>query len=164
MKYLFTILTSLSLCGGAFAKEPVCETSDVKVINEEKRDINTKVPKRLKGAVIIVREADGKETIMPIEKYKVVPRKQQFITTKVDTLMLHMCKVENSSKNRVSVLGGYGAKNGLETSQSGNTVTVETKSGANVGAQYQRMLNDDWSVGAQVQSNKTTSLMLGLDF
>jgi regulatory protein YycH of two-component signal transduction system YycFG len=165
MKKLLMIAFGVAMfTNTAQAKEPVCSESEVKVTNEEKLEIKTDVPKHLAGAIICVKQTDGKESCVPAEKFKVVPRKQQFITTKVETEKLKQCVTNDPAKNRVSVLGGYGAKNGLKTSQSGNTVTVESKSGANAGAQYQRMVTDRISVGVQGQTNKTGSLMIGLDF
>jgi hypothetical protein len=146
------------------AGEPVCSESTGQTEAKEKLEIKTDVPNHLKGATITIRLADGRESTVPAEKFKVVPRKQQFIVTKVETSKVVSCTTNDPKKNRASLVAGYGAKNGLTTSTSGSTVTVETKSGAVGGAQYQRMLNEDISVGVQAQTNGTGSLLLGLDF
>jgi hypothetical protein len=125
----------------------------------EQRDINTNVPNHLKGAKIIIRQADGSESIVPAEKFKVVPRKQQFVTTK--TTML--CRA--SEKNRVAALGGYGPTGALKNrKEDTKTTVVDTKEGVVGGLQYQRKLNDKFSLGVQGQSNKTFSLIFGFDF
>ena len=161
MKYVLALLTLVSL--SSLAQESCTDM----VSHSEAKDqlkIDTKTPKHLKGATIIIRQADGKETSVPAERFKVVPRKQQFIVTKVETTMAVHCFTNNPRKNRASLLGGYGAKNGLTTTTVGTTTTVESKSGVVGGAQYQRMLNKRLSVGLQGQTNETGSVLLGLDW
>lgn len=152
------------LTTAALANEPMCTDHVGHSESKERLEINTDVPSHLKGAVIIVRRADGKETVVPAEKFKVVPRKQQFIVTKVETNNIKLCISNELLKNRASLLAGYGSKNGLSTSTEGNNTVVETSTGVVGGVQYQRMLNDRLSIGAQGQTNKTGSLLLGLDF
>ena len=74
------------------------------------------------------------------------------------------CTTNEPRKNRVSLLGGHGAKAGLDSSSNGSVVEVESRTGVVGGAQYQRMLGERLSIGGQLQSNKTGSLLLGLDF
>lgn len=157
-------MIAMLLTVSAFANEPVCTDNAGQSEVKEKLDIKTNVPNYLKGAVIIIRRADGKESIVPAEKFKVVPRKQQFIVTKIEVNNTRICTTNEPRKNRASLLGGYGIKNGLDTTRDGNTTTVESRTGAVGGAQYQRMLNDRLSIGAQGQTNSTGSLLLGLDF
>jgi hypothetical protein len=162
MKYAIAMfLVSINV----IASEPVCSESVGDVVSTETKEINTKVPKHLKGAVIIVRQADGKESVVPAEKFKVVPRKQQFLVTKTEKSKTMSCTTNKPSKNRVALLGGHGTKSGLgKIKQVGSLVEVESNVGLVGGAQYQRMLNDTLSVGVQGQTNKTGSLILGLDF
>jgi hypothetical protein len=126
--------------------------------------ISTDTPNHLKGAVIIVRQKDGRESVVPAERFKVVPRKQQFIVTTLETNSTISCTTNEPRKNRVSLLGGHGAQEGLTSTKTGTTVTVESNVGLVGGAQYQRMLSDRVSVGVQGQTNKTGSLLIGLDF
>jgi hypothetical protein len=157
MKYIiFSMLFSVS----SLASDCVEKVSE-EVLTETKV-ISTDVPSHLKGAVIIVRRADGVESAVPAEKFKVVPRKQQFVVTKTERSKTLSCST--SKKNRVSLLGGHGNQGGLTTTQAGSTVEVESDTGVVGGAQYQRMLNDTLSIGAQVQTNKTGSVLLGVDF
>ena len=128
---------------------------------QEQMEIKTDVPKYLEGATITVKLKDGKESTVPAEKFKVVPRLQQFFVTKTVQENTTMCK---NDKNRISVLGGHGRKDGLKTNTGATNTTVENRAGLVMGAQYQRMLNDTLSVGGQVQTNKTGSVMLGIDF
>ena len=53
-------------------------------------------------------------------------------------------------KNRISALGGMGP-----TRMSITQSAVNLERGLVLGVQYQRMLNDSFSVGVQVQSNET---------
>lgn len=158
MKYLF--LSLLFISSTAYASQD-CSSLAEQVL--EAKDVNTDVPEHLKGATIIIRQADGKESSVPAEKFKVVPRKQQFIVSK--TLSMTVCSA--SEKNRVSVIGGYGTTGALKKNTKGlpaGKVTVDTKEGAVGGLQYQRKISDIISIGVQGQSNKTTSILIGLDF
>ena len=92
------------------ASDNCSTTSDAEQI-EEQMEIKTDVPSHLKGATIIVRLADGKETAVPAEKFKVVPRKQQYLVTKTKQLDKMVCGPE---KNRISLLAGKGQKSGLD--------------------------------------------------
>lgn len=123
----------------------------------------TDMPAHLEGATIIVRLKDGRESVVPAEKYKVVPRQQQFIVTKTSRTSALVC-VDEKDRNRVSLLGGKGPKGGLDVNRSGDTVTVESQYGAVGGLQYQRLITEDISVGGQVQTNDSIMLNIGLDF
>lgn len=162
MKYL-TLLPMLLLSVVTQAGE-VCSTSSNQDEVLESTLITTDVPGHLKGAKIIVRRADGKESEVPAELFKVVPRKQQRLVTKIENKKTISCKETLDNKNRVSLLGGYGAREGLDRSNSANHVKIESKTGLVGGLQYQRSLNERLSIGVQGQSNQTGSLMLGLDF
>jgi hypothetical protein len=159
MKYLL-IIASLMIVN---VKAEDCTTTSSADEIKEQIEIKTDVPKHLEGAKIIVRLADGRESEVPAERFKVVPRKQQFITTKVQSNSTMVCK--NVDKNRVSALIGRGAKNGLGRSTTINGVTeVESNVGAVGGLQYQRVIHKNISVGVQGQTNRTGSVMLGIDF
>jgi hypothetical protein len=150
-----------------FASE-TCSTSSGAETVEETKEITTDVPAHLKGATIIVRTADGKETSVPAEKFKVVPRKQQFLVTKTKQTDKTMCSTD-PAKNRVSLLAGNGPKEGLDRSKTATTVTVESRTGAVGGLQYQRLtdlkvLGMPLSVGGQLQTNESALVNVGLDF
>jgi len=157
MKNLFLILL---LAGTANAGDNCSETIGSTKVQEE-HEITTSVPKHLEGATIIVRLANGKESQVPAEKFKVVPRRQQFVVAATTVSKTISCS--SKSSNRFSLLGGYGARNGLTTTKNGNNVTVETSSGLVGGAQYQVMLDDFFSVGVQGQTNGTGSVLIGVD-
>ena len=175
MKKLF-LMAALITSSVSFASPQCVTTTDAEQITGQ-LVIDTKVPKHLKGAVIIVRQADGKETIVPAEKFKVVPRKQQYLTTKTATDTVTMCKNEtvveklvqaDILRNRVAVGVGKGPKGGLKTTRSADRVTVETSTGVVGSLQYQRTLHhlfdDKLNVGAQIQTNKTIMGTVGTDF
>lgn len=157
------IVLSLLFVSPALASDN-CSEETSQAEAKEMLIIKTDVPTYLKGAMIVVRLANGKETTVPAERFKVVPRKQQVIVTKVEVEKRVFCTMNEPSKNRASLVGGYGARNGLKTTTNGTTTTVETSSGMVGGLQYQRMLNDRLSIGVQGQTNNTGSLLLGLDF
>lgn len=176
MKKLLYIIVALVVSATAFAKEE-CSTKTGEQVVTGQLVIDTKVPKHLKGAVIIVRLADGTESTVPAEKFKVVPRKQQYLTTDTQvssqTQCLRETEVEKIVKaeplrNRISVSAGKGPKGGLSTSRSSEKVKVETSTGAVGGLQYQRSISDLFddrlSVGGQIQTNKSIMGTVGVDF
>ena len=133
---------------------------------QEQMEIKTDVPAFLKGATITVKLSNGKESTVPAEMFKVVPRKQQFIVSKTKQIDKTYC-VQTAKKaplNRISLLGGQGPKEGLERSSDGSTVSVESRVGTIGGAQYQRLLTERISAGVQLQTNKSALVELGLDF
>lgn len=140
-----------------------CSTTSVEEQVLEKQVIDTAVPSHLKGAKIIVRLADGRESEVSAEAFKVVPRKQQFLVTKVAKNSTTMCSADQK-RNRIAVLAGRGPKEGLNRTSSANRVDVESRVGTVGGLQYQRLITDKFSIGVQVQSNETGLLSIGLDF
>jgi len=138
-----------------------CSTSSDAEVIQETTEIKTDVPKFLEGATITIRLADGKETTVPAEKFKVVPRAQQFIVAKTYQLNREVCSPE---KNRISLLGGKGPQNDLDVSKTATKVRVESEFGAVGGVQYQRLITDEISLGIQGQTNESVLLNIGLDF
>ena len=161
MKFIITSLLLISL--PVFAAQN-CKTSSSEEKIDQTKEITTDVPSHLKGATIIVRRADGKETSVPAELFKVVPRKQQFIVTKISHQETTLCSAEEAHRNRISLLAGNGPKGGLDRSSTPAKVSVESRTGAIGGVQYQRLLTERLSIGAQVQTNKSGLLNIGVDF
>jgi hypothetical protein len=162
MKYLSLLFIAM-LALNAQASD-TCTLSDSSAeVAEEKMEIKTDVPSHLVGATIVVRLADGRETSVPAEKFKVVPRVQQFVVTKTKKTDTLVCKGEQK-KNRVSVHAGNGPKEGLKSTNYGTFVEVETNVGAIYGVQYQHLITDKISVSGQVQSNESVLIGIGLDF
>lgn len=159
-----SILFILLFAVTANAAEPVCSEQQTEAVATESMEIKTDVPSHLKGATITVRLADGRETTVPAERFKVVPRKQQFIVTKTEKSKMVSCTSNDPAKNRIALLGGHGAQAGLNSSVSGTTTEVESNVGLVGGLQYQRLITDTISLGVQGQTNKTGSVMIGLDF
>ncbi len=156
-------LLSILLSSNAYSAN-TCTTAKSDTNHFVVNDVNKSVPNYLKGATITVRLANGKETSVPAERFKVVPRKQQFVVNEVDTNTVTTCTNDAPKSNRVSALAGYGTRSGLESSSTATSVDVGNVVGFVGGIQYQRMLSDRLSVGAQMQNNNTNSLLLGLDF
>jgi hypothetical protein len=156
-----TIIFITMLFSPLFANALNCSTTSKAEEVFETREITTDVPDYLKGATITVRLADGKETSVPAEKFKVVARQQQFIVTKTKQLDKTTCTPE---KNRLSLLAGNGPKEGLNRSKTPSTVTVESRVGAVGGLQYQRLITEDISLGIQGQTNESVLVNIGLDF
>jgi hypothetical protein len=156
------LLLVLLLAAVTFGDDCVKESSQDEVTGQHV--ISTDVPRHLVGAVIIVRRADGKESQVPAERFKVVPRKQQFVTKEITRQQRLVCKAEEK-KNRLSAVGGVGPKTGFDKSTPTPTsLQVENRAGAVFGLQYQRKIIKDLSVGIQGQSNSTGSILVGIDF
>lgn len=168
MKYAFILLTIFLT--SMFAKAETCSTEESSTQVEEQQLITTDVPSHLKGATIIVRLANGKESKVPAEKFKVVPRKQQYLVTKVSNSTVRSCVNVSPYRHRVSALAGYGATGHLDRNVDGNNTTVEADRGFIGGVMYQYKFTDRWSLGLQGQGNDTsrknkTGLgVLGYDF
>lgn len=157
MKYLIFFLSMIS---PALAED--CSTTQSEEVVTQETEIRTDVPNYLKGATITVKLANGKESAVPAERFKVVPRLQQFFVAATQKTRETTCR--NVDRNRVSVLSGHGPKSYLKTSSSPTVTEISTDVGFVGGLQYQRMLNDMISLGVQGQSNRTGSILLGLDF
>ena len=165
------IITLLLVCfsGFVYAAEN-CSTQSGAEVATEKLEINTDVPKFLEGATVCVKLADKTESCVPAEKYKVVPRQQQFIVTKTYRKSVTTCKADQL-RNRISLHAGKGPNGRLENNvNSTNTQTDVENVYGNVGAiQYQYLFTDRWSLSGQVQSDnlkdaKTGLVGVGYDF
>ncbi len=169
MKHLMMIALLMFAVNANAGTQCSTSTSEEKV--DEQMEIKTDVPKHLEGATITITLKDGRTSTVPAEKFKVVPRKQQYIVTKTSRSSKEMCSTNETQHHRVSVLGGHGAKPGLDSNRSSapDEVTVESRVGAVFGAQYQyksdlKVLDMPLSIGIQGQTNKTGSLLIGVDF
>jgi len=161
-----TIIAILLLSSVAFA-EP-CETSSSGEVVTGQLEINTDLPKHLVGAKITVTLADGSSSTVPAEKFKVVPRKQQFITTKTTEKSVMTCtkNVKSDKRHIISAGAGVGMVAGLEKSKSPTVMEVETKTGPVFGLQYQyqNFLDTGLVLGIQGQTNGTGMGILGVEF
>ena len=135
---------------------------------EEQQEIQTDVPNFLKGATITVRLANGKESTVPAEKFKVVPRLQQYLVTKVSKETVKSCSSTVTEykirKDRISLGIGDGPTGKLGLSGNSNYQEIDAQRGAVGAGQWQHMLNDRWSLGVQGQTNKTGLIFGGYDF
>lgn len=163
MKYAIILLTMFLTNVVAKADTNCTEQTSASQV-EEQAVISTDVPNHLKGAKIIVRLADGRESEVPAEKFKVVPRLQQYLVTKVSKNTVKSCTNLDHNRNRVSLLGGEGPTGHLDRDGNVAKTTVESERGIVGGAQYQRLLTDKLSVGIQGQTNKSGMVLIGVDF
>lgn len=165
MNYLLLLVLMVSSLAFADSK---CSTDRSSADTLDQLVISTDVPAHLRGATIIVRRADGVESSVPAEKFKVVPRKQQFLVThtmqREVTSCVETAAAQAARKNRISVLGGQGPLGKLDHEVEAGRDTVYTRNGFVGGLQYQREVFGPMSIGIQGQTNKTGSLNLGLDF
>lgn len=162
MKYVLLVMMILMFV--TIAARADCTRKVSGDIVAHQHEINTDVPKHLKGATIIIRLADGRESSAPAELFKVVPRQQQYLTTIVVKETMLICSKE-PKKNRASVLVGHGPNDTLSRSVKPGQVIVENDSGAAAGAHYQRLIGDDsLSLGLFGITNKTLGISVGVDW
>lgn len=168
MKYII-VFTLLLFSFSSYAGES-CSTEQSSDKVDEQMVISTDVPKHLKGATICVRLANAKESCVPAERFKVVPRKQQYLVTKTSKSIVKSCSTTvDPRRNRLSVLGGEGPTGHLDRNgdNSPNYATVESERGRIGGVQYQYLtpwFHDRLFFGVQGQSNKTGLLGAGIEF
>lgn len=160
-----TLLTLILLFSTNVALAETCTTSSQEETVEHQMMIDTSVPKYLVGATICVKQLNGKETCFLAEKFKVVPRKQQFIVQKTKQKDIISCETKaEKEKNRISVMAGNGTQSGMDVEKTPSKVTIENKVGPVGGLQYQRLITEKISLGGQVQTNDSVMVNIGLDF
>ena len=129
--------------------------------------INTDVPNHLKGATITITLADGRTSSAPAEQFKVVPRKQQFITK--DTLRVSTVTCSPEEKLNQVLVGARHDINGveLETFSSPGIQTAKVKSTKGVVPEVnyvRRKLIGDFGAGVGVDSNGVGKALINFDF
>lgn len=160
---LFTGLFLLCLSSTAFSADCTDVQSKEKV--EATKEINTDIPKHLQDAVIIIRTKDGRESQVSANKFKVVPRKQQFIVTETSKHTERVCKVSGKEKNLI-IVGGRRDHTDLDIRVSGQTATVKSEKDLVLDAGYMRqnIFDTNLGVGASVDTNGTLRGMVGVEF
>jgi hypothetical protein len=133
-------------------------------------DDATQVPSYLKDAEITVRLKNGKEYKYSANTHAVVTRASsnkkkpaEVIVREKVVIKERIVEVAKPTKNRVRLVGGRGP-DGLDTDRKSDSVEISTRKGNVGGIGYDRLLDDKISVGAQIMSNGTSTLGLGLDF
>lgn len=168
LKKLFPVMVffGILLAFSQFSRASQCDITVGEDVVNERVDINTDVPNYLVGAKITVTLADGTSSTVPAEKFKVVKRQQQFLVTKTTKNTIKTCKAADQeyNKNILSGMVGYGLVGGLEKDRDPTRLEVETKVGPSVGIQYQRRLNERFTIGIQGQTNGVGSGLLGVGF
>lgn len=156
--YILTLIMSF-----VFASD--CTDVQQKEEIKEERLINTDVPKHLQDATIIIRTKDGRESTISANQFKVVPRKQQFIVTKVKEHTERTCKVSGKEKNLL-MFGGRRDHKDIDTNVVGKTATVSSEKGLVVDATYMRqnVLDSKLGVGAGIDSNGVVRGVVGVEF
>jgi hypothetical protein len=162
MKYLIILLTLIASV--SFAGETCSETQNVSS-QEVAYEVDTTLPKHLKGATITVTLADGRSSTVPADKFMVVPRKQKTVLGQNQTITKKLSCSKSGKKN---ILLGEVRKDvtDIDASVNGKTATVESEKALVPGVNYYRRELFDSPIGAGVgiDSNGTLKGMIGLDF
>lgn len=161
MKYLLIIL--MSLTSVSYAEE--CSETQSTVVQNVVYTVNKNMPAHLKGATIIVRQANGKETSVPAERFMVVPRKQYTKLGENKAVNTKLTCNKDQKKNIVYV-GAKKELTDLETRVSGNTARVESSKTLVPSVNYMRrkVLNSDLNLGIGIDKNSQIGGTIGLDF
>lgn len=117
------------------------ESKPISRIHGENRRIVLLVKSNAGSSVTVIREKCEPEV-----KEKIVYRKRKV------------------RKNRVRLLGGYGPEEVEVNKKSSSHATLDEDKGLVLGLGYDRLLDDRWSIGGQIQTNETYLLNIGLDF
>lgn len=164
-RFMFYGFILLIVFGCHATKAEDCTDTQQKNEVQEEQVITTDVPNHLKDAVIIVRTKDGRESTVSANQFKVVPRKQQRLVTKVKEYTERICKVSGKEKNLL-MFGGRRDHKDLDTQVNGKTATVESEKGLVLDASYlrQNIFDSKLGVGAGVDSNGTLRGIIGVEF
>lgn len=120
-------------------------------------------PKVFKDSKIKRKLKDGSTQEFDGDKFKIVPRIGYKRVVKTKTVIEKVVEKTKINKNRFKVLAGSAPK-GLETTQTPSGAVVEEDRGLVLGLGYDRLVTEKVSLGAQVQTNRTIMLSIGLDF
>ncbi len=161
MKYLLIILMSLTSVSNA----QECKETHSEIVQDVVYMVNKNMPAHLKGATIIVRQANGKETSVPAERFMVVPRKQKTVAGQ-NKLVMSKLRCDKDQKKNIVYVGAKKELTDLETRVSGNTARVESSKTLVPSVNYMRrkVLNSDLNLGIGIDKNSQIGGTIGLDF
>lgn len=161
MKYLLTILLL-----PMFANAECTSEVEVKSVPVE-YTVDTSIPEHLKGATITVTLADGSSSVVPAEKFMVVPRKQKTIIGD-SHLVLNKTKCESSKNNTIALTarkGHKGIKTESSSSPSGTKVDVYSEETIIPGVSvYKRNIINSVGFGLGLDTKDGLNVMMGVDF
>lgn len=167
-RFMFYGFILLIVFGCHVTKAEDCTDTQQKNEVQEEQVITTDVPNHLKDAKVCIFYPSGPNLgyhCVPAEKFKVVPRKQQRLVTKVKEHTERICKVSGKEKNLL-MFGGRRDHKNLDTRVNGKTATVESEKGLVLDASYlrQNIFDSKLGVGAGVDSNGTLRGIIGVEF
>ncbi len=165
------LLIATLVYAGAFslAEAQECKTTNSEIVQDVVYNVNKDIPAHLKGAKIIVRLADGKETVVPAEQFMVVKRKQYTVAGQ-NRLVMSKLRCEAKSRKNSVMVDARKDHSGMDTSTAtipgGVQATVKSNKALTPGINYYRreILDSHLGLGAGVDSNGTLKAIIGLDF
>lgn len=160
---LITVLMHLSAFSFVQAQE--CKETHSEIVQDVLYKVNKNQPSHLKGAVIIVRLADGRESKVSADKFMVVPRKQQTVAGQ-NKLVMSKLRCDKDQKKNIVYVGAKKELTDLETRVSGNSARVESSKTLTPSLNYMRrkVLNSDLNLGIGIDKNSQIGGTIGLDF
>lgn len=169
MKHIF--LTILLIGSVSNADNKSCKVSEESTIIEKQEDVNTKVPRDLEGAEIIIKRKDGTTETIKSEEFKVVKRKQQFkvkersIIQRVECAPTIIVKEKKEKKNLLAV-GARRDHTGLHKSVNGNIGTVSSERAMVLDLSYTRrqILDSPFALGVGLDTNGVLRGLVGIEF
>jgi hypothetical protein len=153
----------------SLAEAQECMETQSTVTQDVVYEVNKNMPAHLKGAVIIVRQADGRETSVPAERFMVVKRIQY---TKLGENKITNSKLTCKAKQKKNIVFVDAKKehSGLNTTTQlipgGVSAKVQSDKALTPGLNYYRrqLLDSDLGAGVGIDKNGQIKGMIGLDW
>lgn len=145
-----------------------CEESSTEANAEVSYNVDTSIPKHLRGAQVCIFKKDSGYQCVPAEKFMVVPRKQKTVLgeNKTITKTVSCSKTISVSKKNTVYADVRKDHQDLSVTTAGSTATVESKRGLVPSVNYFRhnVLNSPLGLGIGVDTNGTFKGAVGIDF
>lgn len=159
-----TLIYTLAI-GLARAEECIEESSTI--TQDVVHNVNKDIPKHLRGATIIVRQADGRETTVPAEKFMVVPRKQQTVVGQ-NKIVSKKLTCDKDQKKNILYVGAKRELTDLETKTNAINKSAQVDSlktlTPSINYMRRKVLDSDLNLGIGIDKNSQIGGTVGLDF
>jgi hypothetical protein len=159
----YSILFTLILLAVCTSNADNCTNIQTQSVVNKTKVITTDVPKHLKDASILIRTNDGRISWFSANKFKIVPRKQQYIVTERIVHTDRLCKVKDKN---ILMVGARRDHQDLDTRINGKTATVQSEKGLVLDAAFMRKNISDSALGLGIgiDTNGTLKGLVGVEF
>lgn len=151
----------------SLAEAQECTTTNSEIVQDVVHNVNKDIPKHLRGATIIVRQADGRETSVPAEQFMVVKRKQYTVAGQ-NRLVMSKLRCDKDQKKNILYVGAKRELTDLETKTNAvnKSAQVDSLKTLTPSLNYMRrkVLDSDLNLGIGIDKNSQVGGTIGLDF